>query len=81
MKMKHECAEKAARTVRVRRNESGFSAEGPGFYVWDESLSAVLEAAGELRRGRFPAAPVRRALLVRSFASGAPSLDPEALDR
>jgi hypothetical protein len=80
MKMQRDDSDRTARSIRVRRNESGFSAEGPGFYVWDESLPAVLEAAGELRRGRFPVARVRRALLVRPLAAGALSVDPEALD-
>jgi len=53
-----------ARFIRVRRDEQGYSVEGPGFYAWDEDLDAVLSAASDLSLGRFPAARVRRALLV-----------------
>ena len=55
---------KTARLIRVRRDETGYAVEGPGFYVWDEDLDAVLAAAGELWLGRFPATRVGRALLV-----------------
>ena len=39
--------------LRIHCGERGFAASGDGFYVWDEQLSEVLEAARLIgRRGR-----------------------------
>lgn len=34
--------------VRIERRERGFSARGPGFYVWDHDAGELLRWAAEL---------------------------------
>ena len=63
---------------RVRRCGTGFSAEGPGFFVWDRDSRAVADAALLLARGAIPVRTPERLLLVQ----GRPTTraDCEALD-
>jgi hypothetical protein len=42
------------RPVPVRRQSTGFCAEGPGFYVWDEDPRTVRDTASELGGRRTP---------------------------
>ena len=64
-------------TPRVRRCGAGFSAEGPGFFVWDRDSRAVADAALLLARGAIPVRTPERMHLVRRPATRA---DSEALD-
>jgi hypothetical protein len=64
---------------RIRRCGRGYSAEGPGFFVWDPDPTAVANAAILLARGAVPARMPER-LLVLDGARGVGSADPEALD-
>jgi hypothetical protein len=65
-------------TPRIRRCGAGFSAEGPGFFVWDRDSRAVADAAVLLARGAVPARSPERLLLV--HGRPATSADTEALD-
>ena len=53
-----------AQTGPVRSHQGGFVAEGPGFYIWDESLDEVLRVARELSRSNFRLRPSQRLLLM-----------------
>jgi len=64
-------------TPRVRRCGTGFSAEGPGFFVWDRDSRAVADAALLLARGAVPVRTPERMLLLHRSATRA---DSEALD-
>ena len=64
-------------TPRVRRCGTGFSAEGPGFFVWDRDSRAVADAALLLARGAVPVRTPERMHFVRRPAARA---DCEALD-
>ncbi len=57
-------------TVPIRRQEGGYCAEGPGFYIWDEDLREVSRVARELGRGIYPTVPTQRLLIVAPFESG-----------
>ena len=63
---------------RVRRCGAGFSAEGPGFFVWDRDSLAVADAARLLARGAIPVRTPER-LLMRQGRRPT-SADSEALD-
>ena len=63
---------------RVRRCGAGFSAEGPGFFVWDRDSRAVADAALLLARGAIPVRTPERLVITQGRrATGA---DSEALD-
>ncbi len=49
----------------IRPRQGGYSAEGPGFYLWDEDRAEVLRVVREFERGNFDVAPTTRLLLVR----------------
>jgi hypothetical protein len=67
--------------IRLQRQSSGWSVEGPGYYIWDEDPNEVIRAARELRRGNHGVRPTRRMLVVQP---GSPNrvagASPEALD-
>jgi hypothetical protein len=52
--------------VRILRQESGYVAQGPDFYVWDEDLEEVLRAARDLGRGAPVISSSARFLMIRS---------------
>jgi len=37
--------------IPIRRQGTGYAANGPGFYIWDEDVNEVLRMARELERG------------------------------
>jgi hypothetical protein len=51
-------------TNRVQRLARGYCYEAPGVYLWDEDRAEVERAAHELARGRAPARPTRRMLII-----------------
>ena len=60
---------------RVRCDGRGFTVDGAGFTVWDERLSAALEAADQLRlpaRKQRPEGPTDPLALLRALAPAAP---------
>jgi len=46
------------RSGELRRHQSGYCVEGPGFYVWDEDPREVSRLARDLARGAGAATPV-----------------------
>ena len=52
-------------TIPIQRDEDGYVAQGPGFYIWDEDPEEVVRVTSELQRGNFDVAPTRRFLLMR----------------
>ena len=54
-----------------RPRGSGFAAEGPGFYVWDEDPNEVIRAVRELQRGNQGVRPTHRMLIVQTGPRGA----------
>jgi hypothetical protein len=44
-------------TTVIRRHESGYVAEGPGFYTWDEDPEEVIRVARQIGKGNFRMAP------------------------
>ncbi len=52
-------------TVPLREHKGGYSAEGPGWYIWDEDPDEVLRMAHELERGNFAATPTMRLMVLR----------------
>jgi hypothetical protein len=52
-------------TIPIQRDEGGYVAQGPGFYVWDEDPNEVVRVTNELQRGNLDVAPSRRFLLMR----------------
>ena len=60
-------------TIPIRRDEDGYVAQGPGFYIWDEDPEEVVRVTSELQRGNLDVAPTRRFLLMRdAFAPAIP---------
>jgi hypothetical protein len=55
---------------RVRCRGQGFAISGPGFYVWDEQLSAALERARLLRPSALQRHPPTASGRVRGYGSG-----------
>jgi hypothetical protein len=51
-------------TLPIRAQGSGFVAEGPGFYIWDEDINEVLRVARELERGNLRVRPSNRLLVI-----------------
>ena len=54
----------AAAMPQIRCSDGGYCAEGPGFYVWDQSRREVERAAQELGAGHLPSVPTQRLLVV-----------------
>ena len=52
-------------TIPIQRDEDGYVAQGPGFYIWDEDPMEVIRVTNELQRGNLDVAPTRRFLLMR----------------
>jgi hypothetical protein len=61
---------KLARSVAVpiRRQGTGYAANGPGFYIWDEDANEVLRMARELERGRVKLNGTTRFMLARDVS-------------
>ena len=51
--------------VPIRRQGTGYSANGPGFYIWDEDVNEVLRMARELERGSVNLNRTTRFMLAR----------------
>jgi hypothetical protein len=66
---------------RVRREGTGYSVAGKGFYVWDEGRSSAVRAAMQLA-GRNPAGAHAKRLLYygNDTIAEISSASPEALD-
>ena len=60
-------------TIPILRDEDGYVAQGPGFYIWDEDPEEVVRVTSELQRGNLDVTPTRRFLLMRdAFAPAIP---------
>ena len=51
--------------IPIRPEGSGYAADGPGFYIWDEDMHEVLRMAREFARGRVTPTSTTRFILVR----------------
>ena len=51
--------------VPIRRQGTGYAANGPGFYIWDEDVNEVLRMARELERGSVNLNRTTRFMLAR----------------
>ncbi|RLA27951.1 MAG: hypothetical protein DRR15_17970 [Gammaproteobacteria bacterium] len=51
--------------VPIQRQGTGYSANGPGFYIWDEDVNEVLRMARELERGSVKLNRTTRFMLAR----------------
>ncbi len=52
----------------IRRQGSGYAANGPGFYLWDEDVNEVLRMARELERGSVKLNRTTRFMLARELS-------------
>jgi hypothetical protein len=59
----------------LRRHGTGYSLEGPGYYVWEEEASEVLRNARELYGGTLAPRSRRRVLVVHPSGEAPPSDD------
>lgn len=57
-----------ANAIPIRRQGSGYAANGPGFYLWDEDMNEVLRMARELERGNVNLNRTTRFMLAREFS-------------
>jgi hypothetical protein len=51
--------------IPIRRQGTGYAANGPGFYIWDEDLNEVLRMTRELERGSVNLNRTTRFMLAR----------------
>jgi hypothetical protein len=54
--------------VPIRRQGTGYAANGPGFYIWDEDVNEVLRIARELERGSVNLNRTTRFMLSREMS-------------
>jgi hypothetical protein len=54
--------------VAIRRQGTGYAADGPGFYIWDEDMNEVLRMARELERGSVNLTRTTRFMLSREMS-------------
>jgi len=57
-----------SQVVPIRREGSGYAADGPGFYIWDEDLGEVLRMARELERGSVKLTSTSRFMQLRELS-------------
>jgi len=58
------------RIPAICRQDGGFVAQGPGFYIWDESPKEVLEAVCKLFTGRGGSSTTARFMVIAEDAVG-----------
>lgn len=54
--------------IPIRRQGSGYAANGPGFYLWDEDVNEVLRMAREFERGSVNLNRTTRFMLARDLS-------------
>ena len=54
--------------IPVRRQGSGYAANGPGFFLWDEDVNEVLRMAREFERGSVNVNRTTRFMLARELS-------------
>jgi hypothetical protein len=64
-KMMLKTRPKRPTVIPIRPEGSGYAADGPGYYIWDEDMNEVARMAREFARGTITRTPTTRFMLLR----------------